>query len=113
LVLDAAGLGLFTATGTLEARDLGLPIVGAAVIGMITGIGGGPVRDLLTGEIPIVLRREIYAVASLLGAVIVLLLDRADVSRPIIVSLSVAVVFIIRLMALTRHWSAPTPPGLS
>lgn len=113
LVLDAAGLGLFTATGTLQARDLGLPIVGAAVIGMITGIGGGLVRDLLTGEIPIVLRREIYAVASLLGAVIVLLLDRADVSRPIIVSLSAAVVFIIRLIALTRHWSAPTPPGLS
>jgi uncharacterized membrane protein YeiH len=113
LVLDAAGLGLFTATGTLRARDLAVPIVGAAVIGMITGIGGGLLRDLLTGEIPIVLRREIYAVASLLGAVIVLLLDQAGVARPVIVSASAAVVFIIRLIALTRHWSAPTPPGLS
>ena len=63
LVLDAAGLGLFTVTGTLKALDARVPALGACVVGMITAIGGGLGRDLLTGEIPIVLRREIYAVA--------------------------------------------------
>jgi uncharacterized membrane protein YeiH len=113
LVLDAAGLGLFTATGTLRARDMGVPLAGAAIIGMITGIGGGLGRDLLTGEIPVVLRREIYAVASLFGAIIVLLLNSASVSRPVTVAAAACVVFIIRLIAITRHWSAPTPRGLS
>ena len=58
-----------------------MPVIGACVIGMITGIGGGLGRDLLTGEIPIVLRREIYAVASLFGAAVVLTLVAADVPR--------------------------------
>ena len=83
LVLDAAGLGLFTVTGTLKALDAGVPAVGACILGMLTGIGGGLLRDLLTGEIPVVLRREIYAVAALVGAIVVVgrrLPDRARAS---------------------------------
>ena len=112
LVLDAAGLGLFTATGTLTARAAGLPVVGACVIGMITGIGGGLGRDLLTGEIPIVLRREIYAVASLLGAAVVLGLAALGANRSVAVVVTAAAVFTVRLVALQRHWTAPTakPP---
>ena len=68
LVLDAAGLGLFTATGTLLALKAGVPAVGACILGMLTGIGGGLARDILTGEIPVVLRQEVYALAALLGA---------------------------------------------
>jgi len=109
LVLDAAGLGLFTATGTLLARDAGLPIVGAAIIGMITGIGGGLMRDVLTGEIPIVLRREIYAVASLFGAAVVLTLQFTEVPRAANVTITAVIVFAIRIVSLRRHWSAPTP----
>jgi uncharacterized membrane protein YeiH len=113
LVLDAAGLGLFTATGALTARAAGVPAVGAAIIGMITGIGGGLGRDLLTGEIPYVLRREIYAVASLFGAVLVLFLAWIGAPRPINVAVTAASVFLIRVVAMSRHWEAPTPPGLS
>ena len=109
LILDAAGLGLFTATGTLAARDAGLPIVGAAIIGMISGIGGGLGRDVLTGEIPIVLRREIYAVASLVGGAVVLTLQWADVPRAASVTATAFIVFAIRIVSLRRHWSAPTP----
>jgi uncharacterized membrane protein YeiH len=109
LVLDAAGLGLFTATGTLLAHDVGVPPVGAVIVGMITGIGGGMARDLLTGEIPIVLRREIYAVASLAGAAAALALDHLGVQRGLTIALTALVVFVIRLLALVRHWSAPTP----
>ena len=108
LVLDAAGLGLFTATGTLRARDAALPVVGACIIGMITAIGGGLGRDLLTGEIPIVLRREIYAVASLVGAALVLGLVASGANRTLAVAVTAVAVFTVRMIALVRHWSAPT-----
>lgn len=111
LVLDAAGLGLFTVTGTLAALAAHVPPVGSCIVGMITGIGGGLGRDLLTGEIPNVLRREIYAVASLLGAVAVVLLDRAGLARPPLLLLAALLVFGLRLVALRRRWSAPTPRG--
>ncbi len=109
LIFDAAGLGLFSATGTLRARDAGVPVIGACVIGMIAGIGGGLGRDLLTGEIPIVLRREIYAVASLFGAAVVLTLVALHTSRPVAVVVTAAAVFAVRMLALRRKWSAPTP----
>lgn len=106
LVLDAAGLALFTVTGTLIALRAGVPPVGACLLGMITAIGGGVARDLLLGEIPVVLRREIYAVASLAGAVAVATLYRASlVGAPMIGA--GALVFAVRLVALRRRWNAP------
>ena len=106
LVLDAAGLALFTVTGTLIALRAGVPAVGACLLGMITAIGGGVTRDLLLGEIPVVLRREIYAVASLAGAVAVATLYHASlVGAPMIGA--GALVFAVRLVALRRRWNAP------
>jgi uncharacterized membrane protein YeiH len=83
LVLDAAGLGLFTVTGTLKALDAGVPAVGACLVGMLTAIGGGLVRDLLTGEIPVVLHRDIYAVVALGGAILVTLLRVWHLTGPV------------------------------
>jgi uncharacterized membrane protein YeiH len=111
LVLDAAGLALFTVTGTFIALNAGVPDVGACVIGMITGIGGGLARDLLTGEIPVVLRREIYAVAALLGAVAVVGLFRTELDHPVSLTAAALLVFGVRVIALRRRWSAPTPVG--
>ncbi|MFI5834582.1 trimeric intracellular cation channel family protein [Micromonospora sp. NPDC051300] len=107
LVLDAAGLALFTVTGTLKALDAHVPAVGACMIGMLTAIGGGLGRDLLTGEIPVVLRREIYAVAALAGSVVVTLLS--TYGRATTVPLTGAAVFVfgLRLISLRRRWSAP------
>jgi uncharacterized membrane protein YeiH len=79
---------------------------------MITAIGGGLGRDLLTGEIPIVLRREIYAVASLLGAGTVAVLVRLRVERPALIAGTALLVFGVRLVALRRKWQAPTPAVL-
>lgn len=107
LVLDAAGLALFTVTGTLAALTVGVPAVGACLVGMITGIGGGLGRDLLTGEIPVVLRREIYAVAALAGAVVVVLLDRTGLAGPGPLVAAAVMIFVVRLVALRRRWSAP------
>ncbi|GAB7050809.1 trimeric intracellular cation channel family protein [Catenuloplanes indicus] len=110
LLLDAAGLALITVTGTLKALDAGLPAVGACLAGMITGIGGGVGRDLLLGEIPVVLRREIYAVASLGGAVLVAVLVRFGIHDGLALVAPAVLIFGIRIVALLRSWSAPVPP---
>ncbi|MGH3648993.1 MAG: trimeric intracellular cation channel family protein [Micromonosporaceae bacterium] len=109
LLLDAAGLGLFTVVGTLKALDAGVPAFGACIVGMITGIGGGLGRDLLTGEIPVVLRREIYAVAALLGAVAVTVTAAASLPWPASAITAAALVCGVRVLALYRKWSAPVP----
>ncbi|GAA2708405.1 trimeric intracellular cation channel family protein [Micromonospora olivasterospora] len=109
LVLDAAGLGLFTVTGTLKALDAQVPAVGACLIGMLTAIGGGLGRDLLTAEIPIVLRREIYAVAALAGSVAVAVLDAYGHANAAWLTVAAAFVFAVRLVSLRRRWSAPVP----
>jgi uncharacterized membrane protein YeiH len=110
LILDAAGLALFTVTGTLKALAVGVPAVGACLIGMLAAIGGGLGRDLLTGEIPVVLRREIYAVAALAGAIAVVLLDRTGFAGPLPLTAAATLVFGVRLVALRRRWSAPVAP---
>jgi uncharacterized membrane protein YeiH len=111
LVLDAAGLGLFTVAGTVKALAAGVPALAACLIGMLTGIGGGLGRDLLTGEIPVVLRREIYAVAALAGAVAVVAADHFGLSGPLPLVGGVVLVSGVRLIALRRRWSAPVPSG--
>ncbi|WP_051367744.1 trimeric intracellular cation channel family protein [Hamadaea tsunoensis] len=114
LTLDAAGLGLFTVTGTLKALHdpSPVPAVGACLIGMFTGMGGGLARDLLVGEIPAVLRHEIYALASLAGAGTVVILTKLDYDRFVPLFAAALLVFAIRMIALQRKWSAPVarPP---
>ena len=73
LLFDAAGLGLFAVTGTQKALGYGLNPVMAPLLGMLTGIGGGMMRDVLVAEIPNVLRSDLYAVAALAGAVVVVI----------------------------------------
>jgi uncharacterized membrane protein YeiH len=107
LLLDAAGLGLFTVTGTLKALGAGVPPVGACLIGMLTAIGGGLARDLLTGEIPAVLQRDIYAVVALGGAIAVTVLERLDLDGPLALGAAAAAMIAVRLTALYRRWSAP------
>ena len=70
-ICDALGLSLFCVTGALAALDAGVPAVPAALLGMITGIGGGVLRDLMLGQIPTVLREQFYAMPGLLGAAVV------------------------------------------
>src|SRR3954468_1631849 len=107
LLLDAAGLGLFTVTGTLKALNAGVPPVGACLAGMLTAIGGGLARDLLTGEIPVVLQRDIYAVASLGGAILVTILHGTGVAGPISTVAAAVLITGARLLALYRRWSVP------
>lgn len=111
-VFDAAGLGLFCVTGTSKALDFGLAPVPAALLGMVTGIGGGIIRDVLAGRIPVILRPgQLYAVPALAGASIVVAGRLAEV--PTFASAVPAVVVCTgwRLLALRHGWRAPTPKG--
>jgi uncharacterized membrane protein YeiH len=75
---------------------------------MITGIGGGLLRDILTGEIPLVLRREIYAVASLVGAITVAVGHRLAAPTLVLIVGSAALTCLGRVIAIRRGWAAPT-----
>jgi uncharacterized membrane protein YeiH len=106
-VFDAAGLALFTVTGTSAALNAGIGQVPAAILGTLTGVGGGVLRDILAQEVPMVLRGEIYALASLIGAFIVILIRRAHL--PIIpwdVFAAIAT-FAIRMVGLWCGWHLP------
>ncbi|MBB5956390.1 putative membrane protein YeiH [Saccharothrix tamanrassetensis] len=107
LLLDAIGLGLFVTAGTSTALALGAPPYAACLVGMTTGIGGGALRDVLLREIPLVLRKEIYAVAALGGAVTVALGDRLHLPADVVAVAGSVLIITVRVLALWRGWNAP------
>ena len=110
---DAAGLAIFTVTGTTIALAAGLGPVPAALLGMLTGIGGGALRDVLAAEVPLVLRSEIYAVASLLGAIIITLANQAQVLGPAVEIAAALATFVLRMVSVWRGWKIPIAhPGI-
>jgi uncharacterized membrane protein YeiH len=111
-LLDAIGLGLFVTGGTSTALALGAPAYTACLIGMTTGIGGGALRDVLLREIPLVLRKEIYAVAALLGGVVVAGGSYSGLPEAPVALVGSALVVTVRLLALWRKWNAPVAHGL-
>jgi uncharacterized membrane protein YeiH len=108
LLFDAAGLGLFAVSGTEKALAFGLDPLVAAILGMLTGIGGGVLRDLLVNEIPTVLQGELYAVAALAGAVVVVAGHLLHVPPTVPMIGGAVLCFSIRLVSIRRGWSLPT-----
>ncbi|HMM42308.1 MAG TPA: TRIC cation channel family protein [Thermomicrobiales bacterium] len=108
-LLDAVGLGFFAIAGTLKALDNGQGAVVAVLLGVLTGVGGGVIRDVLVAEVPVVLRQEIYALAALVGAAAFVALREAEVTKAIAVPASVALVVALRILAMRRNWQAPRP----
>ena len=110
-VLDAFGLALFCITGALKASEFGLSPVPAALMGMVTGIGGGMIRDVLAGRVPAVFRGELYATPALAGAAIVVVGDRLGFPIGVVAVLGGGTCLVWRLLAMWRHWQAPMPTG--
>lgn len=107
LLFDAAGLALFAVAGAHKALEFGLNPVMAALLGMLTGVGGGMMRDVLLAQIPTVLRADLYAIAALAGAAVVVIGELAHVP-PIATTIAGALLcFGLRLMAIQRGWHLP------
>lgn len=105
---DAAGLALFAVSGAEKALAHGLSPAMAALLGMLTGIGGGMLRDVLVCEIPMVLRAELlYAVAALAGAVIVVSGESLRLPAPATTLVGAALCFGLRFMAIRHGWRLP------
>ena len=108
LVSDAVGLASFTAGGCTVAAGYGLGIVGIVVMGLSTAVGGGVLRDLLCGEVPLILRSEFYASCALAGSIIFWALLTATGNQPLAAVMCAIVVFVMRLLAIRHRWSLPT-----
>jgi uncharacterized membrane protein YeiH len=108
-VFDAVGLGIFAVYGASKALDFGLGAVPATLLGVVTAIGGGVLRDVLAAEIPLVLRREIYALAALLGAGLAVAAARTVGLGPLAATLAASAAIALRLAALRGGWNAPRP----
>jgi uncharacterized membrane protein YeiH len=112
---DAAGLGIFAVAGTQNALDYGLNWPMAAVLGVISGVGGGMVRDILAAQTPVVLRSDIYAVAALAGALVVVAGSYLGLPSTLVALAGAALAVFLRMMALYRGWELPRgkPPASS
>lgn len=110
-VFDAFGLSLFCVSGALKALEYGLGPLPAALMGMVTGIGGGMVRDLLAGRVPVIFRGQLYATPALAGAAVAVAGERAGIGGWPVVLAGAAVCLSWRLLAIWRDWQAPKPAG--
>jgi uncharacterized membrane protein YeiH len=104
---DAVGLALFAVLGADKALAAGLGPVGAIMLGILTGIGGGITRDVLVAEVPHVLRRELYAVAALAGATVVVAGDAFALPSAPVAVVGAVLCFTVRWLAIRRGWRLP------
>lgn len=107
LIFDAAGLALFAVAGAQKALGFGLNPPMAALLGMLTGIGGGMLRDTILAQVPTVLRSELYAVAALAGASVVVAGHVLNLPPTSMAVSGAALCFGIRLVAIRRGWRLP------
>ena len=107
LLFDAAGLALFAVAGASKALAFHAGPVAATLLGMLTGIGGGMVRDVLLREIPSVLRTELYAVAALIGASVVVAGETLGLPSSVSSIAGAILCFGLRFMAMRYRWQLP------
>jgi len=116
LVFDAAGLGLFCVTGAVKSATFDTTPAGAVLLGVISAVGGGILRDVLANEHPMIFRADttLYAIPAALGSTVVVLAWRNDWYSGTLGIATALGVFVLRLVALRYGWRAPRPfPGRS
>ena len=111
LFFDAIGLAVFCVTGASKALGTHVGPVQAIILGAITGIGGGMLRDMLLREIPTVLRHELYAIPALAGAAVVAIAHAAGSNSGLFALIGAVVCFALRLVGLHYGIDAPAPAG--
>jgi len=108
-LFDSIGLGVFTITGAEIGLQFGLHPIICIMLATMTGSFGGLIRDILCNEIPVILRKEIYASACILGAFVFLLLEKINMQQDFQYILTSSVVIIIRILAVKNKWSLTLP----
>ena len=109
-LFDTIGIGLFTILGLQKTLGVGLSPLVAIMMGIVSAVFGGVTRDVLTNEIPLIFRKEIYASACLVGALVFLILEYFFAGAIYNILLSILVVIIIRYLAVRRNWQIPFNP---
>ena len=107
LTLDAAGLSLFAVAGAEKALNYQMHPLLAVVMGGITGVGGGTVRDLLLAKVPGVLHKDVYASAALLGGSVMVLALKAKAPRAVAMLGGFGACFLLRMVSVMQHWNLP------
>ncbi len=107
LIPDALGLALFTVIGASVALQLHTPWLIAALMGVITGVCGGVIRDILCNEVPLIFRTDIYATAALIGALLLIALEQAGIDRNLAMIAAMVGIVAIRLAAIRWHIQLP------
>src|SRR4051812_26265798 len=111
LIFDAVGLGLFCVTGATKALDFGVGPLPAILLGAITGIGGGILRDVLLRDVPTVLRHDLYAIPALLGAAVLVAAQQSGSDNPVFPVLGIGVCVGVRLAGLRYGVNVPIAPS--
>jgi uncharacterized membrane protein YeiH len=109
-LFDTIGIGLFTILGLQKTLNLGLAPIVAVLMGIVSAVFGGVIRDVLSNEIPLIFRKEIYASACLAGALVFLSLDFFFPGALSNMLLSILIVIIIRYLAVRKNWALPFEP---
>ena len=107
MVLDAAGLSLFAVAGTEKALDYKIHPFMAVLLGTITGVGGGTIRDIFLAHVPRVLQSDIYATAALAGAIVVVVARQLGASPLLAALTGGGFCFVLRVVAASLHWNLP------
>jgi uncharacterized membrane protein YeiH len=110
-VLDAAGLAIFAIAGTQKAMLYKMNPLVAVLLGTITGVGGGTIRDVLLNQVPKVLQFEIYASAAMLGSACMIAATKVRFSASWAAGLGAFVCFLLRVISLWKHWNLPRALG--
>lgn len=111
VVLDAAGLSLFAVSGALKGLDHGAGFAQAVLLGAVTAVGGGTLRDVLVRQIPTVLSSGLYAIPALAGALVVVGAGRLGAAELPAAVGGALVCFVIRMLGVRYSIDAPGPPG--
>ncbi|WP_321346978.1 trimeric intracellular cation channel family protein [Halopseudomonas oceani] len=107
LVADAFGLAVFTVIGTQVALNYGVPVSAAVIMGVMTGVAGGVMRDIICNEIPLIFHKEIYATACIIGSFTYIGLQALPLHEDVITAICIALVLAIRLAAIRWHLALP------
>ena len=106
-IFDAVGLGVFTSIGAAKGIQCDVSVIGVVLCGVVTAIGGGMIRDILTGSIPVVLRSDFYATAALIGGILYFGLHQFQINWFVNFLITSAFVTLIRLLAIHYHVQLP------